>query len=150
MTRPETSLPSDFDLEEGYACFHPAGNVSLEEAVMLCKQAILFARKSGIGRLLIDATQLGGFPSPSVGDRYWIARDFAFAAKALVTVSFAFQPYLLDPERFGVTVATNIGMKTNVFGTKTEALAWLRNQPDLSKTSQHRNDDEGNSVQNAE
>jgi hypothetical protein len=28
---PETDPPSDFDLEEGYACFHPAGSVSLEE-----------------------------------------------------------------------------------------------------------------------
>ncbi len=130
MTKPETNLRSDFDLEEGFACYHPAGNVSLSEGVELCKQAIIFARENGIGRLLIDATQLGGFPSPTVADRYWIARDFAFEAKALVTVSFALQPDLLDPERFGVTVAMNLGMKTNAFSAKSEALAWLHDQPD--------------------
>ena len=62
MTKLETNLRSDFDLEDSYACYHPAGSVSLAETVELCKQAIIFARENGIGRLLIDATQLGGFP----------------------------------------------------------------------------------------
>ena len=89
MSRPEDKLGSDFNFEGGCACYDPVGNVSLVEAVGLCTEAIRFARKNGIGRLLIDATQLGGFPSPTLAERYWIARNFAFQAKTLVTVSFA-------------------------------------------------------------
>ena len=134
MSNPEDKLRSDLNFEDGCACYHPAGNVSLVEAVELCTQAIGFARINGIGRLLIDATQLGGFPSPTVAERYWIARGFAFEAKTLVTVSFALQAHLLDPERFGVTVATNLGMRTDAFGAKSAALAWLLTQPDPIQT----------------
>ena len=134
MNESEDKFRSDLNFEDGCACYHPAGNVSLAEAVEHCTEAISFARTYGIGRLLIDATQLGGFPSPTVAERYWIARNFAFQAKTLVTVSFALQPHLLDPERFGVTVATNLGMRTNAFSAKSEALAWLLTQPDPMQT----------------
>jgi hypothetical protein len=36
---------------------------------------------------------------------------------------------LLDPERFGVTVATNMGMRTNAFDSREHAVAWLLSQP---------------------
>ncbi len=36
--------------------------------------------------------------------------------------------------RFGVTVATNLGMRTNAFGAKSEAVAWLLTQPDQIQT----------------
>jgi hypothetical protein len=134
MSQPDDKIRKDLNFEDGCACYHPEGNVSLVEAVELCTQAIGFARINGIGRLLIDATQLSGFPSPTVAERYWIARGFAFEAKTFVTVSFALQPYLLDPERFGVTVATNLGMRTNAFGAKSEAVAWLLTQPDQIQT----------------
>ena len=56
----------DFQLCEGYACFAPVGSVSLLNAVELITAAIIFARDSQIKRLLVDATQLDGFRSPSI------------------------------------------------------------------------------------
>jgi hypothetical protein len=128
MSNTEDALPEDFKLEQGYACFHPSGEISLAAAANLIVQAIRFSRENGIARLLVDATQLGVLPPPTLADRYWIARDFAREAQKAVVVSFAFQNHLLDVERFGVTVATNLGMRTNAFETKSEALAWLLSQ----------------------
>jgi hypothetical protein len=129
MSNQKPECPSEFDLADGYACFHPTGEVSINEAVTLITNAIIYCRENGLSRLLVDVTQLYGFPSPSVADRYWIARGFAADAKTLVTVSFALPQYLLDPERFGVTVATNMGMRTNAFDSREHAVAWLLSQP---------------------
>jgi hypothetical protein len=43
----------------------------------------------------------------------------------LVAVALVLQPYLLDPERFGVVVAWNQGMRADVFTEVQEALTWL-------------------------
>jgi hypothetical protein len=66
MPQPQANLPEDFDILEGYSRFRPAGEVSLQEAVGRISKAIVFCRENRIGRLLVDATELGGFPSPSV------------------------------------------------------------------------------------
>lgn len=130
MNLNDTTPPEEFDFEDGYARLHPTGKMSLQEAVDRVCAAIDFCRDKGVGRLLMDGSLAGGFPAPSVVERYWIARAFADKARARVTVSFVLQPYLLDPARFGVTVAANYGMRTNAFATVAEALPWLLNQPD--------------------
>jgi hypothetical protein len=135
MNEAESIIRADWDFEAGYVCYHPVGLVSLDQAVAQCKHAIRFARSNGFRRLLVDATRLGGFAGPNLAERFWIARAFAEEAQTHVTVSFALQAYLLDPERFGVTVATNLGMKTNAFSTKSEALLWLQAQPDATLKS---------------
>ena len=35
-------------------------------------------------------------------------------------------PEMIDPQKFGVTVATNIGFVSDVFTSEEEALTWLR------------------------
>ncbi|MEP6634023.1 MAG: hypothetical protein ABJA62_07410 [Luteimonas sp.] len=32
----------------------------------------------------------------------------------------------IDPQKFGVVVASNFGLHTNVFETEAEAMAWIR------------------------
>lgn len=127
MNEPDANIQKDCDFESGYVCYHPAGKVSLEEAAELCKRAILFARENGVARLLVDATGLG-FPSPTLAERYFISRAFALEARGVVTVALALRPEILDPERFGVKVATNLDMKITAVATRTEALQWLQEQ----------------------
>ncbi len=119
------SPPTDFQLCEGYACFAPVGSVSLKNAVELITAAIAFARDNQIKRLLIDATQLIGFPSPSLAERYYIARTWAEESRNAVEVAVALQGHLIDPERFGVQVAINLGMRVDVFEDRLEARSWL-------------------------
>ena len=84
-----------------------------------------YARDHQIERLLVDVTGLTGFSSPSVGDRYWFIRRMANAGKSRVAVALVLESHLIDPERFGVTVAANSGLRADVFTSQTEALEWL-------------------------
>src|SRR5258708_7533125 len=125
MNPPTTKPPKHFQVYEGYACYAPVGAVSLDMASNLVTSAIIFAREQKIRRLLIDATQLTGFHSPSVAERYWIVRKWAKESKNLVEAAVALQRYLIDPERFGVQVAINLGMRADVFESSSDALSWL-------------------------
>lgn len=125
MNEPATIVPERFEQRAGYANFAPVGEVSIGAATELVARAIIFAREHQIDRLLVDATGLTGFPSPSVVDRYWIVRQWANAAKSRVAVALVLEPHLLDPERFGIKVAANSGMRADVFTSTTEALEWL-------------------------
>ena len=41
-------------------------------------------------------------------------------------VAIVAPPEMIDPEKIGVTVATNIGFVSEVFTSEEEALTWLR------------------------
>ena len=125
MNEPPTDPPKYFERREGYAIFAPVWTVSLREATDLVTRAIVFACDHQVERLLVDTTGLTGFPSPSVADRYWIVRQWANASKARVAVAVVLEPYMVDPERFGVKVGVNLGMRTDVFTANAEALEWL-------------------------
>ncbi|MDX1440414.1 MAG: hypothetical protein R3284_10985, partial [Rubricoccaceae bacterium] len=51
--------------------------------------------------------------------------EWAEAAHGAVRVALLARPEMLDPERFGVTVAANLGFTADAFTSEEEALAWL-------------------------
>jgi hypothetical protein len=117
--------PEHFEIEADHASYGPVGEVSLDQGVALISDAIAYAAKQNIENLLVDTTGLTGFPTPNVTDRYWFARQWAAAARRGMKVVMVARPEMIDPEKFGVTVARNAGLVANVFATKEEALAWL-------------------------
>jgi hypothetical protein len=125
MSTPANQSPESFQFCEGYASYDPVGIVSLSQAVKLITTAISFALEHGITRLLVDATRLTGFPSPSVAERYWIVHEWAAEGKNVLEVALALQRHLMDPDRFGIQVAINLGMRVDVFEARADALAWL-------------------------
>ncbi len=114
----------DFQFFADYAIFRPSGHLSLDEAIALVSEAISFAASRGIPRLLADTTGLTGFPSPSTLQRFEMAEQWAAASRGLRLVVVA-RPELIDPSRFGVTVARNRGLTANVFASAPEAIEWL-------------------------
>lgn len=114
-------------MAEGYACYRPVGQVSFEEAVALISQAIAFACDHQVQKLFVDTTKLTGFKAPGLWDRFALAEQCARAAKSFVAVALLARPEVIDPQRFGVTVARNRGLFANVFSSEAEALSWLQN-----------------------
>lgn len=114
----------EFENCDGYACFRPSGEVTFNEAVGIVSQAISQAADKGIKRLLVDTTGLRGFPHPTTSERYFMAEKWATQARGL-RLSVVARPELIDPARFGVMVARNRGLFTNVFPSEPEAIAWL-------------------------
>lgn len=117
-----------FEVIENHSRFSPVGEVTLAEAVQAVSQAIAYARENQIPRLLIDITQLTGFPSPSLADRYFFIREWASQALGCVRVSMVVREEMIEPEKFGVTVAYNLGFIADVFPSEAEAIGWLLNE----------------------
>lgn len=121
----KTDLTELFELREGHAFAALSGRVSLEQAANAVMRALIAARDRGIKRLLVDARELTGFPSPSVADRYFIVQRWATEVGKQVELSLILEQHILDPDRFGMMVATNLGMRADAFNSPAEALAWL-------------------------
>jgi hypothetical protein len=117
--------PEQFETAEGYACYGPVGVISLQKAVNLVSLAITYARERQIKKLFIDTRGLTGFDPPTTLELFTLGGQFARAARGAVKVAFVARPELIDPPKFGLTVARNRGMIGEVFTTEAEALAWL-------------------------
>jgi hypothetical protein len=120
-----TDRPERFEVGETHALFRPEGNVSFRAAGDLVGRAIVYSRENGIRRLLIDTSKLTGFGPVGTAERFAIGDRLAREGMAAVKVAIVVSPELFDPKRFGITVARNRGLFSNVFPSEAEALAWL-------------------------
>ena len=118
--------PEHFEMAEGYASYRPDGEISLQKAIDWVSTAITFAVDQRITKLLVDSTKLTGFGPPLTWERFRLGERLAYAAKgAAIKVVLVARPEMVDPERFGMTVARNRGLLANVFTSEADALAWL-------------------------
>lgn len=115
----------DIEIRDGCAYYRPTGEVTLTQATQLCDQAIAFARERRVPKLFINATGLSGFPSPTLPERYFLARQWAATGLGRVQLSLVVRREMIDPEKFGILVARNAGMNADVFCDEGEALDWL-------------------------
>jgi hypothetical protein len=115
-----------FEIVGDHAVFHPVCNVSLDQMVEIVTAAITLAHEKKIFKLLVDTTDLTGFESPTLASRYFFIKEWAKAARG-VRICVVAKPVMIDPQKFGVTVAYNHGLISEVFPSKEESLAWLEN-----------------------
>ena len=118
-------LSPDFEVVGDLAVCRLSGRVSFEQASAMRCSAIHCARERGIQKLLLVTSDLALFRPPNLGDRYFRAEACAKSAAGQVCVAVVARPELIDPQKFGVTVARNYGMVTDVFTSEAEALTWL-------------------------
>lgn len=114
-----------FMLEGTRGVYRPAGSVSFGEAIGLVCAGIAAARANDASALLVDTTALTGFASPDTFQRFLAAVDWAGEARGRVHLAMVARAEMIDPQRFGETVAGNRGLVSNIFATETEARAWL-------------------------
>lgn len=115
-----------FEMTDDIAIFRPAGEVALEKMVKIVTSAITLAREQQIHKLLVNTTALTGFKSPTLAARYYFVQEWASAARGGVYFALVTRPEMIDPRKFGITVAANFGLTAEVFTTEDEALAWFR------------------------
>ena len=118
-------VPKYFHRLERHAVFRPAGGMKLTQMVEMVTGAILHARATGESRLLVVLTEVTGHPPPKLTARYQMVREWARASEGKVRVALVSRAEMIDPSRFGVTVATNAGMEGNIFIEEEKALEWL-------------------------
>jgi hypothetical protein len=115
-----------FTILEEHAVYRPAGEYTLDAAVELITTSIVLTRKQKVRKLLVIVTELTGFPSPSIIDRYFFMHQWADAARGAVCLAMVAHAEMIDREKFGVTVANNRGLRCDVFAVEAEAIAWLQ------------------------
>jgi hypothetical protein len=111
------------------AFFRPTGRMSLDDGVELVVRALIAAREAGARDLVVDITGVSGLLVPTVFERYSLVKRFAVAAAGQVRMAMAVDPNLLDPARFGETVAANRSLIARAVATEAEAVAWLDSLP---------------------
>ena len=125
------SLRVDFETHKNYLRAIVSGEYNLRGAQDVYDQAIKIAVAGGQSRLLLDASRVTG--APTQDERYMLglfvaAEQRILASKtppAEVQVAVYGRQPLIDPERFGETVAVNRGAKVKVSEHLDEALSWL-------------------------
>jgi hypothetical protein len=117
--------PEHFQITGSQAEYRPVGQVTFREAIALMCGAIVHARESRVGKMLVDTRGLGGFPPPTTMERFELGKECADAANGAVIVAVVAKEEMIDPKRFGVVVARNRAMTVEVFTDEPAALAWL-------------------------
>ena len=115
-----------FELRDGYAVFRAGGHVTLDEAVEIIDKALAAARDYGFTKLLVHVADFTGFGPPDLSARYFFIRKWAETVQGKICVVTVTQPEMIDPHKFGITVAANLGLTAEVFSTEEEAVAWLK------------------------
>lgn len=118
-------MPDRFEMVGGRGLFRPTGFVSFDKAVELVSAAIAEARENGAGDLVVNTTALTGFASPDTIDRFFAAVEWAARASGQLPLAVVARPELIDPQKFGVTVAANRGLTADIFTSEAEAAVWL-------------------------
>jgi hypothetical protein len=117
--------PDGFSTEGSRGVYRPAGLVSFGEAVARVRAAVSAACACRAEDLLVDTTGLTGFPAPDTFQRFLAAVAWADEAAGRVRLAMVARPEMIDPNKFGVTVAANRGLVSNIFATEAEARGWL-------------------------
>jgi hypothetical protein len=115
------------EVVDGVCQFRPRGECSLVEAVELIGTVIKHCRDCGIAKLLVNGTGLVGVSVPSLVDRFLLIEEWAQKANKLVIVVLVVHAEYIHPQKFGVKVAADFGMVTDVYTSEAHALEWLAN-----------------------
>jgi hypothetical protein len=79
-----------------------------------------------VTHLLVDVTGLTGFEPPSLASRYFIVLEWAEAALGIDRFVMVAEARMIDPNKFGVTVAADAGLTAEIFPSESEAVNWLQ------------------------
>jgi hypothetical protein len=99
--------------------------ITLQQGVELAIAALRYTREQKLRKILVIATGVTGFPSPSLADRFFLVRKWAEVAGTTLRVAIVVPPEWMDAQKFGVTVARNLGLQLESFTDEAAARAWL-------------------------
>lgn len=108
-----------------------AGAFSLPEAEATFREILAALVEHKLKKILVDGRQVVGEPEPL--ERFYYGRFVADAVaqtvnRSLIDVprfAYVLNDPVLDPRRFGETVAVNRGMRVKAFGDLRQAEWWL-------------------------
>lgn len=107
------------------------GKFTLEKAKRAFVQMVEAVADHGTGKVVLDGREILG--NPETIERFLYSEFAAQTVAAYVhrgvaratRFAYVLKPPVLDPERFGETVAVNRGMNVKAFDDRAKAMRWL-------------------------
>jgi hypothetical protein len=120
-----TIQPQSLEINGELAVLRVVGEHTLQQTVDAVTAALLRARAQGADKLMADITGISGFDPPTLAARHEFVARWADAARSHVRLAMVVRPEFLDPDKFCVIRAANLGMAYNLFDNEERARAWL-------------------------
>lgn len=119
-------LPEFVTLAPRFAAYRPVGALSFAAWRDAMVGVLGWSVGAGVTHLLADFTGVTLLDDPSTFERFKLGeRAAAAGAAAGIKVAVFGREPVMDPERFGVTVAVNRGLQVDSFPDEVAALTWL-------------------------
>lgn len=122
------SIETRHEIEGPYIHFYCEGPFEMDAVLEVFSNVFNLASEKELGAILVDGMEMHGVP-PKTYDRYKMGEYIAELCRNYgrpVRIAVAGKVPLVDPERFGETVARNRGANGRVFTDLEEAKAWLK------------------------
>ena len=121
-------LRIDIELREGLLLVTASGTFAFDAALLLLKQVCDTAKEKEVSKILVNALAVGG--ELATVDRYRLGTEVtAYLKQRQMSPRLAFVGKPPAVDGFGVRVAQNRGITTEVFSSQQEALRWLGKWP---------------------
>ncbi len=116
---------SNFDSADRRCVYRPSGSVSASELAYMIAEALSLARERSMEEALIDISAMSGFESPGPAFRRWAVRFWSEEIGNRMRIAVVAREEHICPDKTGLLVAAEEGLRANIFRTEHEALAWL-------------------------
>jgi hypothetical protein len=121
-------LRIDIELREGLLLVTASGTFAFDAALLLLKQVCDTAKEKEVSKILVNALAVDG--ELATVERYRLGTEVtAYLKKQGMSPRLAFVGKPPTVDGFGVRVAQNRGITTEVFSGQIEALRWLDKWP---------------------
>ena len=121
-------LRIDIELREGLLLVTASGTLAFDAALLLLKQVCDTAKEKEVSKILVNALAVDG--ELATVDRYRLGTEVtAYLKQRQMSPRLAFVGKPPAVDGFGVRVAQNRGITTEVFSSQQEALRWLDKWP---------------------
>jgi hypothetical protein len=121
-------LRIDIELREGLLLVTASGTLAFDAALLLLKQVCDTAKEKEVSKILVNALAVDG--ELATVERYRLGTEVtAYLKQRQMSPRLAFVGKPPTVDGFGVRVAQNRGITTEVFLGQVEALRWLDKWP---------------------
>ena len=122
------NLRIDIELREGLLLVTASGTLAFDAALLLLKQVCDTAKEKEVNKILVNALGVDG--ELATVERYRLGTEVtAYLKQRQMSPRLAFVGKPPAVDGFGVRVAQNRGITTEVFSSQQEALRWLDKWP---------------------
>jgi len=113
------------EIRESRAFFRPSGSVSAGEFADQITEALAEARSRGVRDVVVNIASMTGFESPGPAYRRWVARRWYKTLGPTIRIAMVARNEHICPQKTGLLVAAEEGIRAHVCDTEAQAIAWL-------------------------